>query len=405
MPPLKRSEWPERGELVLAAVQKVTDYGAYVTLEEYGNKEGLLHRNEISTSWVRNIRDHVREGQKLVLKVLRVDSEKKHIDLSRKRVNKRERIDKVYMFKRERKAETFLRVTAEKLQKPIEEIFEKAASPMEEAYGDVYTALEESSRHGAEVLTNTIRGNKAATSNYSSYGGGLLLYNSSAVTVAGNRIEDNWTNPSGGTGFGAGVLVWYSDAHLARNTIISNSMGITAIPFGKGVYIESTTPVTLSNNLIARNAADVYGGAVYVGRYISPASQALLVNNTIADNGGSGVVAQWYAVVTMTNNLIVTHTVGLTNTHPASSTISADTNLFWNTSDPITGTNAILQDPLLTADYHLGSGSPAIDAGLTIPWLTVDLEGNPRPQGSGYDIGAFEEVEGKVYLPLILKGY
>ena len=35
--------------------------------------------------------------------------------------------------------------------------------------------------------------------------------------------------------------------------------------------------------------------------------------------------------------------------------------------------------------------------------MTVDLEGNPRPQGAKYDIGAFEEV--KVYLPLILKGY
>jgi translation initiation factor 2 subunit 1 len=142
MPLFRKPEWPERGELVLAAVQKVAEYGAYVTLEEYGNKEGLLHRNEISTSWVRNIRDHVREGQKLVLKVLRVDPEKKHIDLSRKRV-----------IKRERKAESFLRVTAEKLHKPIEELFEKAASPMEETYGDVYTALEESSRQGAEVLT------------------------------------------------------------------------------------------------------------------------------------------------------------------------------------------------------------------------------------------------------------
>lgn len=153
MPLLRKSEWPERGDLVLATVQKVAEYGAYVSLEEYGNKEGLLHRNEISTSWVRNIRDHVREGQKLVLKVLRVDPEKKHIDLSRKRVNKRERIDKIFMFKRERKAESFLRVTAEKLHKPVEEIFEKAASPMEEAHGDVYTALEESSRQGVEVLT------------------------------------------------------------------------------------------------------------------------------------------------------------------------------------------------------------------------------------------------------------
>jgi hypothetical protein len=92
------------------------------------------------------------------------------------------------------------------------------------------------------------------------------------------------------------------------------------------------------------------------------------------------------------------------------STISADTNLFWNTSDPITGSNAILQDPLLTADYHLGSGSPAIDAGLTIPWLVVDLEGNPRPQGTKYDIGAFEieasgEVGLEVYLPLILRNF
>ncbi|MDH5447450.1 MAG: translation initiation factor IF-2 subunit alpha [Candidatus Bathyarchaeota archaeon] len=153
MPSLQKPEWPERGELVLATVKKVTDYGAYVTLEEYDNKEGLLHRSEISTSWVRNIRNHVREGQKLVLKVLRVNPNKTHIDLSRKRVNKRERIDKIYTFKHERKAETFLRITAEKLGKPLKEIIEKAAIPMEETYGDVYTAFEEASRQGLEALT------------------------------------------------------------------------------------------------------------------------------------------------------------------------------------------------------------------------------------------------------------
>lgn len=153
MPLLRRPEWPERGELVLATVKKVTSYGAYVTLEEYDSKEGLLHRSEISTSWVRNIRNHVREGQKLVLKVLRVDPNKRHIDLSRKRVTKRGRIDKIYTFKHERKAESFLRITAEKLNKPVEEVVEKAAVPMEDAYGDVYSALEETSRHGLEVLT------------------------------------------------------------------------------------------------------------------------------------------------------------------------------------------------------------------------------------------------------------
>ncbi len=153
MSTLQKPEWPEKRELVLATVKNVTDYGAYVILEEYGNKEGLLHRSEISTSWIRNIRNHVREGQKLVLKVLRVDPKKKHIDLSRKRVTKRERIDKIYTFKHERKVETLLRIAAEKLRMSFEEIMEKAAAPMEESFGDTYTALEEASRQGPEILT------------------------------------------------------------------------------------------------------------------------------------------------------------------------------------------------------------------------------------------------------------
>jgi hypothetical protein len=45
-------------------------------------------------------------------------------------------------------------------------------------------------------------------------------------------------------------------------------------------------------------------------------------------------------------------------------------------------------------DYHLRSGSPAIDAGIgsfnSISAPTTDLEGSSRPQGSGYDIGAYE---------------
>jgi translation initiation factor 2 subunit 1 len=149
---LHRSEWPERRELVLATVKNVENYGAYVTLEEYGDKRGFLHRNEISTSWVRNIRNHVREGQKLVLKVLRVDPNKGHIDLSKKRVSKRERIEKIYTFKHERKVDSLLHITSEKLQRPIEEIIREAVIRMEEKYGDVYTALEEASRQGQEPL-------------------------------------------------------------------------------------------------------------------------------------------------------------------------------------------------------------------------------------------------------------
>ena len=41
-------------------------------------------------------------------------------------------------------------------------------------------------------------------------------------------------------------------------------------------------------------------------------------------------------------------------------------------------------------DYHLSAGSPAIDAGVVISSVTNDYAGSSRPQGAGYDIGAFE---------------
>ena len=41
-------------------------------------------------------------------------------------------------------------------------------------------------------------------------------------------------------------------------------------------------------------------------------------------------------------------------------------------------------------DYHLQLTSPAIDAGFSVNNVTDDYEGNPRPQGIGYDIGVYE---------------
>ena len=76
-----KPQWPEPGDLVIATIESVMDYGAYANLDEY-NKRGFLHISEISSARIRNVRDFVREKQKMVLKVLRVDVEKGHIDLS-----------------------------------------------------------------------------------------------------------------------------------------------------------------------------------------------------------------------------------------------------------------------------------------------------------------------------------
>jgi translation initiation factor 2 subunit 1 len=147
----RKPEWPEAGDLIIATVETVTDYGAYAKLDEY-NKRGLLHVSEISSSWIRNIRDFVRENQKMVLKVLRVDPEKGHVDLSLRRVTKREKIEKIKSWKKDRKAEALLRGVAEKVGLPVEEVYQKAGLLIEEKYG-LYEGFEKVVKDGIEVLT------------------------------------------------------------------------------------------------------------------------------------------------------------------------------------------------------------------------------------------------------------
>ena len=58
------------------------------------------------------------------------------------------------------------------------------------------------------------------------------------------------------------------------------------------------------------------------------------------------------------------------------------------------GPHSLLSDPQFVnqaaGDFHLKAGSPAIDAGTPLPQTSPDLGGTPRPQGAGYDMGAFE---------------
>ncbi|MEM2106516.1 MAG: translation initiation factor IF-2 subunit alpha [Candidatus Bathyarchaeia archaeon] len=146
-----QTEYPEVGDVVVATVTRLTDYGVYVTLDEYGGKEALVHISEIATTWVKNIRDHAREGQKLVLKVLRVNPQKGQIDLSLRRVTGREKTEKLLEWKKDRKAEGIIKVAAEKLnadQNKIEEVKTKILSK----HQSIFDALEEAAEAGEKAL-------------------------------------------------------------------------------------------------------------------------------------------------------------------------------------------------------------------------------------------------------------
>jgi len=82
-------EMPEPGEIVLATVTKVMDHGAYVTLDEYDDIQGFLHISEIAPGWIRSVSRFVRDGEKKVLLVKKVNSKRGDIDLSLKQNHKK----------------------------------------------------------------------------------------------------------------------------------------------------------------------------------------------------------------------------------------------------------------------------------------------------------------------------
>jgi translation initiation factor 2 subunit 1 len=143
---------PEPWELVVATITRVVPYGSYVTLDEYNDVEGLLHISELSSRWVKNIKDHVREGQKTVLKVLRVDPGKLHIDVSLRRVSDMERKKKLLQWKQENRGKKLLDTVAESIGISSDEAYEKIGIPLEDNFGSIYLGMEQAVILGEDVL-------------------------------------------------------------------------------------------------------------------------------------------------------------------------------------------------------------------------------------------------------------
>jgi len=257
----------------------------------------------------------------------------------------------------------------------------------------------------ATVSGNTFQGNVAGFRS-NSQGGGLYV-GSGQATVSGNLIQSN-KSALDGRGYGGGFYTQHGTVTLSGNTVISNTASS-----GGGLYFLQNTIFTVTNNVVAQNAGH---GAILQGSATFPLA-GTLVNNTIAQNGSEGLYLSQYATLALTNNIIVSHTTGiyaLTDT-----TAIADNSLFFgntvgNTGGPgtlsstneITGSAPLFVDPA-GWDYHIGPDSPAIDTGITVPWLTTDIDGDTRPWPSGgdYDMGADEAQWRHVYLPLVLRNY
>ena len=140
---VKLKKFPDEGELVVGTVRQVKGFGAFVKLEEYQNKEGFIHITEVTTGWVKYIRDYVKEKQRVVCKVIKINKQKSLIDLSLKKVNKHQKIEKIQEWKMEQKAERLFEIIANKLDKDLNKFYKDFGFKLVKVFGSLYGAFEE----------------------------------------------------------------------------------------------------------------------------------------------------------------------------------------------------------------------------------------------------------------------
>lgn len=144
------TELPENNELVLATVKKIMPYGAFCELTEYNKHEAFLHISEIAPRWIKNIHEFISEGQRLVVKVHRIDREKNQVDVSLKRVSEEEKKNKLAQVGFEKRAQKLIEVAVKESKSKLGA--DEVKNRIEEEYGDLFSCLKECSEKGESAI-------------------------------------------------------------------------------------------------------------------------------------------------------------------------------------------------------------------------------------------------------------
>jgi len=201
------------------------------------------------------------------------------------------------------------------------------------------------------------------------------------VVVEQNLIHDIGRDSTGENGCNPGNDNWQNHDH--------------------GVYLSSGTNAIIRNNVFYNITK---GWAVQV--YPGPISQAYIVNNTFAfpnpHRDGHIIVDATLTTGVIANNVFYQpQTAGVWFSGGTTSNVTVNHNLtMGGTASTGAGAGVAVANNLDNTDptfvnvgarnFQLLAGSPAIDAGVTLAYVTNDFLGVSRPQGAAYDIGAFE---------------
>ena len=199
--------------------------------------------------------------------------------------------------------------------------------------------------------------------------------------------------------------------------------GNTAADDGTVLFIgnESSHELTVTNCVFANNISTAdsdrmcqvrrnshFINCTFVGN--NQGDQDMIYNNAnTADTDADGTDDEMADATQVINCIFANNVVGdgddVLGSRNNDFTIAATNCLFFgntlqnanaadNTQRPDVETGSVLTDPLLDANYVPQAGSEAIDGGVDPATvgvtLTTDYNGDARPQGAAYDIGAYE---------------
>lgn len=148
----KKKGIPEEGDIVICTVKEISYHTVFVTLDEYEKINGMIHISEISPGRIRNLRDFVKEGKRIVCKILKIRSQE-HIELSLRRVTTSFRINKLEEYKQEERAEKLLESIGKKLKLSLEDMYKEVGYKAIEKYILLNDFFNQVSSEGEKVLT------------------------------------------------------------------------------------------------------------------------------------------------------------------------------------------------------------------------------------------------------------
>lgn len=134
-------KFPEVEDLVMVSVKSIAEMGAYVSLLEYNNIEGMILLSELSRRRIRSVNKLIRVGRQEVVVVMRVDKEKGYIDLSKRRVSAEDLQKHEEKYNKSKTVHSIMRHVAETMHRNLEELYIKFGWPLYKKYGHAYEAF------------------------------------------------------------------------------------------------------------------------------------------------------------------------------------------------------------------------------------------------------------------------